>query len=171
MSYESQFDAQHQGVRAIAAAAGAAGVPQYFVLGQPSRVRIAGEPGTQSSSTIGLKQPFEPPVQPGSFDNLDAAKPGYRQCPIKITGACTLSTQPFPYADIWAPLERIFNAFGLHRCLWGTDWTRATCLLTYRQAVNAFRVTEHLSDSDRVTLMGGSVAEIYRWSPGPSATE
>ena len=68
-------------------------------------------------------------------------------------------------------LERIFNAFGLHRCLWGTDWTRATCLLTYRQAVNAFRVTEHLSDSDRVTLMGGSVAEIYRWSPGPSATE
>tara|TARA_Y100001934_G_scaffold256259_1_gene324084 strand:- start:1223 stop:2077 length:855 start_codon:yes stop_codon:yes gene_type:complete len=177
LSYESQFDAQHQGVRAIAAAAGAAGVPVNILCwDNPAEIAAiaSANPGTQIViDHLGLKQPFEPPVQLGGFDNLDAvlALAAHDNVAIKITGACTLSTQPFPYADIWAPLERIFNAFGLHRCLWGTDWTRATCLLTYRQAVNAFRVTEHLSDSDRVTLMGGSVAEIYRWSPGPSATE
>jgi L-fuconolactonase len=40
---------------------------------------------------------------------------------VKISGAYTLSHAPFPYQDIWDPLWRIFDAFGLHRCLWRTD--------------------------------------------------
>jgi predicted TIM-barrel fold metal-dependent hydrolase len=79
--------------------------------------------------------------------------------------ACTLSHEPFPYPDIWEPLVRIFEAFGLDRCLWGTDWTRAVKVLTYREGVEAFRVTERLSDSDRATLMGGALAQVYQWSP------
>jgi hypothetical protein len=38
--------------------------------------------------------------------------------------------KPFPYRDIWDPLVRIFDAFGLNRCMWGTDWTRAVAFLT-----------------------------------------
>src|SRR6516165_3319847 len=60
---------------------------------------------------------------------------------VKISGACTLSHEPFPYKDLWDPLGRIFDAFGFDRCLWGTDWTRAVGLLTYEQGVEAFRVT------------------------------
>ena len=85
---------------------------------------------------------------------------------IKISGACTLSHEPFPYADIWEPLDRIFEAFGIDRCMWGTDWTRAVKLLTYEQGVEALRVTDRLSDSERAALMGGTLAEVYRWSPG-----
>ena len=84
---------------------------------------------------------------------------------IKISGACTLSHEPFPYSDIWEPLSRIFEAYGLDRCLWGTDWTRATNLLTFEQGVEAFRVTDTLSDDERATLMGGSVQQIYGWTP------
>ena len=83
---------------------------------------------------------------------------------IKISGACTLSHEPFPYKDIWDPLGRIFDAFGLNRCMWGTDWTRAVALLTYQQGVDAFRVTDRLSDSDRATLMGDTLARVYNWS-------
>ena len=54
---------------------------------------------------------------------------------IKISGACTLSHEKFPYKDIWDPLGCIFDAFGFSRCLWGTDWTRAVGLLTYEQGV------------------------------------
>ena len=54
---------------------------------------------------------------------------------------------------------------GLDRCLWGTDWTRAVALLTYAQGVEAFRVTDRLSDSDRAKLMGGSLQRIYKWAP------
>jgi hypothetical protein len=50
--------------------------------------------------------------------------------------------------------------------MWGTDWTRATLLLTYKDGVDSFRVTDRLSDSDRATLMGGTLQRIYKWTPG-----
>ena len=50
---------------------------------------------------------------------------------IKISGACTLSHEPYPYNDIWDPVCRVIDAFGLDRCMWGTDWTRAVNFLTY----------------------------------------
>ena len=84
---------------------------------------------------------------------------------IKISGACTLSHEPFPYNDIWDPVLRIIDRFGLDRCMWGTDWTRATELLTFSQGVDAFRATNRLSDSDRSVLMGGTLERVYRWSP------
>ena len=49
--------------------------------------------------------------------------------------------------------------------MWGTDWTRAVGLLTYKQGVDAFRVTDRLSESDKATLMGGALQRVYRWSP------
>ena len=49
--------------------------------------------------------------------------------------------------------------------MWGTDWTRAVALLTYKQGVEAFRVTDRLSDSDRAVLMGETLRRVYRWSP------
>jgi L-fuconolactonase len=33
---------------------------------------------------------------------------------VKISGACTLSHESFPYNDIWNPLFRVFDAFGLN---------------------------------------------------------
>jgi predicted TIM-barrel fold metal-dependent hydrolase len=117
---------------------------------------------------LGLQQPFEPPPPEEPFADLPnvlalAEQPNIA---IKISGACTLSHEPFPYPDIWEPLARIFDAFGLERCLWGTDWTRAVELLTYEQGVEAFRVTDRLSDSDRATLMGGAATRVYQWAPG-----
>ena len=116
---------------------------------------------------LGLQQPFVPPPPPEPFAELPkvlelASQPNIA---LKITGAGTLSHEPFPYPDIWEPLGRIFDAFGLDRCLWGTDWTRAVDLLTYEQGVEAFRVTDRLSDSDRATLMGGTLTRIYKWAP------
>jgi hypothetical protein len=53
----------------------------------------------------------------------------------------------------------------------GSDGTRAVSLLTYEQGVEAFRVTDCLSDSDRASLMGGALARIYNWAPAkPSSS-
>ena len=116
---------------------------------------------------LGLQQPFEPPAPPEPFADLpkllELAQ--YENIAVKITGACTLSHQPYPYNDIWDPLCRIFDEFGMERCLWGTDWTRAVNLLTYEQGVEPFRLTDRLSDGDRAALMGGSLQRIYNWSP------
>ena len=116
---------------------------------------------------LGLQQPFEPPVPAEPFAELPKVLKlaACDNVVIKITGACTLSHEPFPYSDLWDPLGRIFDAFGLERCMWGTDWTRAVALLTYEQGVQAFRVTDRLSDSDRAVLMGGALRRVYDWTP------
>ena len=85
---------------------------------------------------------------------------------MKISGAGTLSHERFPFQDIWDPVCRIIDAYGLDRCMWGTDWTRAVNLLTYKDGVDSFKVTDRLSDSDRARLMGGSLEKIYGWTPG-----
>ena len=118
---------------------------------------------------LGLPQPFGPPPPAQPFADLPRvlALAAHDNIAIKISGACTLSHEPFPYKDLWDPLGRIFDAFGFDRCLWGTDWTRAVGLLTYEQGVEAFRVTDRLSDNDRAVLMGGALQRVYNWSPSP----
>ena len=86
---------------------------------------------------------------------------------IKVSGACTLSREPYPFNDIWDPLARVFDAWGFERCLWGTDWTRAFAVVNYEQAVRPFLETKRLSDSERAMLMGGACAKAYGWSPAP----
>jgi L-fuconolactonase len=87
---------------------------------------------------------------------------------IKVSGACTLSRQPYPFPDIWDPLARVFDAWGFDRCLWGTDWTRAIAIVNYEQAVECFHTTSRISDAERAMLMGGASAKAYGWSPTKS---
>ena len=116
---------------------------------------------------LGLPQPHVPPAPDQPFADLPKllALASHDNIAVKISGACTLSHQSFPYNDIWDPLWRIFDAFGFDRCMWGTDWTRAVGLLTYQQGVEAFRVTNRLSDGERADLMGGTLQRLYGWSP------
>jgi L-fuconolactonase len=116
---------------------------------------------------LGILQPRTPPAPAQPWADLpkvlDLAK--RKNAVIKVSGACTLSKEPYPFPDIWDPLARIFDAWGLDRCLWGTDWTRAFAVVNYEQAVRPFLETKRLTDSERATLMGGACAKAYRWSP------
>ena len=164
-------DAADPGINRVLATAARHSLPVNLLAWgrlEQARELAARNPDTQIViDHLGLQQPFEPPPPAQPFAELPkvlalAAQPNIA---LKITGACTLSHEAFPYGDIWDPLARIFDAFGLDRCLWGTDWTRAVSLLTYEQGVEAFRVTDRLSDSDREQLMGHTAARIYNWSP------
>ena len=166
-----EYDGDHPGLHAILAAAGQAGVPvNIMAAGNLPILRELARrnPGTQIViDHVGLAQPRHPPAPPEPFAELDSvlAMAEYDNVAIKISGACTLAHEPFPYPDIWEPLGRMFEAFGFERCLWGTDWTRASNVLTYEQGVEAFRVTDTLSDSERAMLMGGALTKVYGWSP------
>jgi L-fuconolactonase len=132
---------------------------------------VARHPQTQVViDHLGLPQPFEPPAPPEPFADLPKllALAQYANVAVKISGACTLSHAPFPFPDIWDPLARIFDAFGLQRCLWGTDWTRAVKVVSYWDGVEAFRVTDRLSDSDKAMLMGEALTRVYQWAPSPA---
>ena len=116
---------------------------------------------------LALVQPRTPPAPEEPWAELpkvlDLAK--RPNAVIKVSGACTLSKEPYPFPDIWDPLAREIDAWGLDRCLWGTDWTRAFAVVNYEQAVEPFRLTDRLSDSERATLMGGACAKAYGWAP------
>ena len=164
-------DAADPGLNRVLAAAARHSLPVNLMC--TGRLEQAGllaarNPGTSLViDHLGLPQPQEPPAPAEPFADLPKllALASHDNVTVKISGACTLSHEPFPYKDIWDPLSRIFDAFGFNRCMWGTDWTRAVALLTYEQGVEAFRVTDRLSDSDKAALMGETLRTVYDWSP------
>ncbi|MCW5745387.1 MAG: amidohydrolase [Alphaproteobacteria bacterium] len=171
MGPDVSTDAGDPGINRVLAEAARHGLPVNLMC--RGRLEQVGEMARRHPNTrlvvdhLGLAQPFEPPPPAEPFAELPKllALASHDNVVVKITGACTLSHQPFPYKDLWDPLWRIFDAFGLQRCMWGTDWTRAVALLTYKEGVESFRVTDRLTDSEREKLMGGSLQKIYSWSP------
>ena len=81
---------------------------------------------------------------------------------VKLSGAPSTSTQPYPYQNIHGYLRRIVTAFGAERCFWGTDITRMPC--SYRQCVTLF--TEELpwlKGRDLERVMGGAFVDWLGW--------
>jgi len=161
-------DAADPGINRVLAAAAKHDVPVNLLCwGRLDQVKhlAARNPDTRLViDHLGLQQPYEPPPLEQPFGEIEKvlALAQHPNVVIKITGACTLSKQAYPYPDIWDPLARIFDAYGIERCMWGTDWTRAVKVLTYKQGVDAFKVTDRLTGQERAALMGGNVDRIYR---------
>jgi len=81
---------------------------------------------------------------------------------VKLSGAPSYSSQPYPYRNIHDYLRRIIEAFGPDRCFWGTDITRMPC--TYRQCVTMY--TEEmpwLKGRDLERVMGGAFVDWLGW--------
>jgi len=151
------------------AAAGRAGLPVNFLCW--GRLDDGTELVRRNPDTVividhlGLLQPNEPPPFANPWADLPKllALAQYPNVRVKISGACTLSREAFPYNDIWEPVLKIIDAFGIERCMWGTDWTRTSGMLTYEQGVRPFRETTRLSETDKAKLMGGTLQKVYKW--------
>lgn len=168
---EISTDAADPGINLVLSTAGRNDLPVNLMargrLEQVAELAKRNPDTTLVIDHLGLEQPFVPPAPKEPWKELPKllALAKHPNVVVKITGACTLSHESFPYKDIREPLGRIFDAFTLDRCMWGTDWTRAVNLLTYKDGVDSFRAKDWLSDSDRAKLMGGSLEKIYGWSP------
>ena len=116
---------------------------------------------------LGLVQPHERPVPAEPWAEVEhvLTLAPLKNVVIKLTGACTLSREAYPFNDIWDPVCRMIDAFGVDRCLWGTDWMRAVAFLTHKQGTDVFRDTTRLSASDKAKLMGANTARVYGWKP------
>ena len=120
----------------------------------PERLEQLGQLAKRNPDTqivldhLGIEQPMMPPAPAEPWHELPLVLKlaENKNVAIKITGACTLSHEKFPFKDIWDPLARMFDAYGLDRCMWGTDWTRAVNVLELQgDGVDSFRVTDRLS--------------------------
>jgi len=175
LTYEATEDPADPGMNRVLAAAARHALPVNLLCwGRLSQAKGLIERNPDTTIVIdhlGLLQPFEPPVPAQPWADLPKVVElaAFDNARIKISGACTLSHERFPYTDIWDPLARIFDAFGFDRCMWGTDWTRAIALLTYKEGVDAFRLTDRLSANEKTALMGATLCKVYRWKPARAA--
>ena len=81
---------------------------------------------------------------------------------VKLSGAPSTSSHPYPYKNVHDYLKKIIDAFGPERCFWGTDITRMPC--TYRQCVTMF--TEEmpwLKGRDLEQVMGAAFVRWLGW--------
>ena len=93
----------------------------------------------------------------------------YPNIAVKMSGAPSYSTDPYPYRNIHGYLKQIFDAFGPDRCFWGTDITRMPC--SYRQCVTMF--TEELpwlEGRDLERVMGGAIVDWLGWKRPAAAS-
>jgi L-fuconolactonase len=171
LTKENKRDADHAGIGRIARAAVRHDFPVNLLCWDnldAGTALIDRYPDTRFIlDHLGILQPRTPPAPEHPWADLPkvlalAKRPNVV---IKVSGACTLSKEPYPFPDIWDPLARVFDAWGFDRCLWGTDWTRAFAVVNYEQAVEPFRETKRLSASERAMLMGGACAKAYGWEP------
>ena len=126
---------------------------------------------------IGVSQhPVSPPnPEPWrTFPDL-LALARYPNVNVKLCGAPLLSEQNYPYDDVWPKLDQLFEAFGVERVLWGSDYTRMRMAdlprgerprqrgVTYADSLNYLLRTDRLSYAQKKAVLGQSARRVLKW--------
>src|SRR5580704_13414767 len=107
LTYEASEDPADPGMNRILAAASRHSLPVNLLcwgrLGQAKGLIERNTNTTIVIDHLGLPQPFEPPVPAQPWAELPKVLElaAYDNVRIKISGACALSHERFPYNDIW----------------------------------------------------------------------
>jgi predicted TIM-barrel fold metal-dependent hydrolase len=81
---------------------------------------------------------------------------------VKATALPCYTTDPYPFANLYPHLRRIYDAFDPDRIMWGSDLTRLPC--SYAQCLDHVqKELDFPSDADRVRILGGTAATLLRW--------
>jgi predicted TIM-barrel fold metal-dependent hydrolase len=137
---------------------------------------------------IGVAQhPVSPPetMTWAPFEDL-LALARYPNVHVKLCGAPLLSQENYPYEDVWPNLDRLFQAFGHERVLWGSDYTRLRSAdlpkgarprrrgITYGENLNYLLHSDRLSHEQKALVLGGNARRLFDlppisqdWGPPP----
>ena len=89
----------------------------------------------------------------------------YPNVSVKLSGALGNSQEPYPFRDMTAYLQRVFDAYGPERCHWATDTTNSLAKASYRQRVTHFtEELSFLSESDKDWVMGRAILARLKWA-------
>lgn len=173
ISEEQQRCMREGGLDALLAAAEAHGVPVAvyppFCLTEVARIAGRFAELQLVVDHLGLVQP--PLMVPGDApferitDLIELAR--HPNVSVKLSGLPTLSASGFPFPDVWPYVERVLDAYGVDRIMWGSDFTRVRELHTYSQAVE-FIANARLSLAEKQALLSGTLRRIFGW-PGGTA--
>jgi L-fuconolactonase len=81
---------------------------------------------------------------------------------VKISGQSYGSARPYPHEDYRDLVQTIYDRFGPHRLLWGSDFPHVLLKSGYARALRLpERVYGFLSPADRAGLMGENAQRLY----------
>lgn len=93
---------------------------------------------------------------------------------VKLTGAPALSTEAYPFRDLWPAIRSIIDGFGPDRVMWGSDVTRVTGRNahpahpggrhSYRELLGYITETELLHASEKAAVLAQTAQRWFRWS-------
>lgn len=85
---------------------------------------------------------------------------------VKISSLPSFVTESYPFRSLHGHIKSIIDAFGVQRCMWGSDLTRLTC--PYRQWLQVIlEELDFLDDHDRAMLLGGTLENWLNWPAEP----
>jgi len=82
---------------------------------------------------------------------------------VKVAGLpyCAERDWDYPWPDVIAVLERIFDAYGAHRLCWGSDFPASTRYCTFRQSLEIVRThCPFFSPDDLRLVLGGTLRSL-----------
>ncbi len=114
-------------------------------FGEPDVARGLGQPGFQAVLALGRES--------------DAV--------VKLSAAFRASAQPFPHPDVRPFVAAALDAFGLDRCVWGSDWP----FISTTQEVDYGRLLAGLvrwlpSADDRERVLWQNPARLFGFAAG-----
>jgi predicted TIM-barrel fold metal-dependent hydrolase len=87
---------------------------------------------------------------------------------VMVSSAPCFSNEPYPFRDLHAYLQRIYDGYGQRRMLWGADLSRLTS--SYRECLDLFaQALSFLSAEDKEWILGKALAHTLNWPEPGSA--
>jgi len=84
---------------------------------------------------------------------------------VKLSATPAYSAEAYPWRDMTAHIQRLYDSFGPQRCYWGTDVTNSFDKATYRQRITHFtEELRFLSEADKDQIMGRAILARLKWS-------
>lgn len=81
---------------------------------------------------------------------------------VKISHTWSLSKQPYPYADTYEQVKKLYDAFGPQRLMWGTDWPLVENHCGYAKALSLVRdEMKFLNEEDKSWILSKTVERVW----------
>jgi L-fuconolactonase len=81
---------------------------------------------------------------------------------VKISHTWSVSKEGFPFRDTYPQVQRLYEAFGPQRLMWGTDWPVSSKHASYAQTLAVVR--DHmtfLNRDDRRWMLSKTIERVW----------